>query len=135
MAETRAISDYFTGEDKTITFTVYLRPSGLTDAEFAAQIAAGTASIQNITGWGLSWMVKKKAAESDARALIVKTVGNGITLTSPTTGVCDVALTDDDINGVIDGREKYVHELKRTDSGSETVLCQGTFILSQAVHQ
>lgn len=135
MAERRAISDYFTGEDKTVTFTVYLRPSGLTDAEFAAQIEAGTATVQNITGWNLSWMVKKKATEADSRALIVKTTSSGIALTTPGSGVCTVTLTDDDINGVIGSEQEYIHELKRTDSGSETVLCQGAFTLSQAVHQ
>lgn len=135
MAERRAISDFFTGEDKTITFTVYLRPSGLTDAEFAAQIADATASTQNITGWSLSWMVKKTASEPDSRALIVKTTASGIALTTPSSGICTVTIEDDDVNGVIHGGVTYTHELKRTDAGSETVLCQGDFTLSQAVHR
>lgn len=115
------ISDqYFTGEDKTLRFTIY------SDTAHAA--------AQDITGWAISWMVKKRKSQADVDAAITKTTSAGITLTTPGSGILDIALSDTDIADIVGGAV-YWHELKRTDAGLETVLSQGTFILNPAVHR
>lgn len=112
-------ADFFTGEDKSLIFTVYQ--------------ADGT-TVQNITGWALSWMVKKRRTDADADALITKTTSSGIALTTPLSGICTVTVTDADVAN-IRGGELYYHELKRTTDGAETVLSYGKFGLRQAVHR
>lgn len=110
--------EYFTGEDKALLFSI-------TDA---------SDDPQDITGWAISWMVKRRKTHPDADAIVVKTVGSGITLTSPTTGVLSITVSDTDVAAIVGGN-LYYHELKRTDAGFETVLSQGQFVLNQAVHE
>lgn len=97
---------WFVGEDKTLRFTVY---------------QADDTTIQNITGWTLEWEVRQRPASSTP--LLTKTTGSGITLTDPTNGVCDVALTATDTTTL--GSGEYVHALRRTNSGASTVLTYG----------
>lgn len=108
----------FIGEDKSIVFTIYQ-----SDGD----------TLQDITGWSLSWMLKASLADADVSALLTKTNASGITLTTPTSGVCTVSIADTDTDGIAAGR--YVHELKRTDSASETVLAYGAFVLRRGVHR
>lgn len=117
-ANINADSDYFTGEDKSLQFTIY-------------QSDGSTA--QDITGWSLSWMVKKRKTDADNAALVTKTTADGIALTTPASGICTVTVEDTDITALVGGT-LYYHELKRTDAGYETVLSYGTFTLRQAVH-
>ena len=122
MAVERNISpadDFFTGEDKTLPITIYQ--------------ANGT-TAQNITGWNLSWLVKRKRLDLDVAAVVTKVTPTGITLTTPLSGLCTVTVTDEDI-ATLSADTLYYHELKRTDVGSETVLTFGTFRLRQAVHR
>jgi hypothetical protein len=111
-------SNFFLGEDKALSFTVYQ--------------ADGT-TAQDITGYALAWMLKKKATDSDATAKITKTTVSGIALTTPLSGICTVTLTDTDTATLNAG--VYRHELKRTDDGSETVLSFGTCVLRQGVQR
>ena len=85
---------------------------------------------QDITGWTLSWMLKRKATDADASALVTKAA----TLTTPASGICTVALTDDDTSALLAGN-LYRHELKRTNTGLETVLSYGKVNIKQAVHR
>lgn len=112
-------SQYFTGEDKALAFTIYQGRSS---------------TVQDITGWALSWMVKARKTDADSAALVTKTTADDIALTTPASGLCTVTVTDSDIANLT-GDVTYWHELKRTDAGNETVLAQGTFTLSQAVHE
>jgi hypothetical protein len=117
--ESPITDSYFTGEDKSLVFTIYQ--------------ADGT-TAQNITGWALSWMVKRNATDADGSALVTKTTaGGGVVLTTPASGVCTVTVEDTDIANIVGGNS-YVHELKRTDAGAETVLSYGSLVLGQAVH-
>jgi len=124
----------FTGEDKSVRFTIY--QSGTT----RAQIAAGTALIQDTASFALSWTVKKKA--TDDRAVIQKTTAaGGIAIVGVynadpaiNTQYPVATVTDDDLDGVIGG-VLYRHELKRMDAGSETVLSYGDCVFGQAVHR
>jgi len=113
-----ADDDFFTGEDKTITATIYQ--------------ADGT-TPQNITGWSLSYLWKRAKTDADAEAVLVKTTTAGITLTTPVSGECTITIADTDTDGLV--ARQYWHELKRTDAGSETVLTTGTVELQQAAHR
>lgn len=108
----------FIGEDKSLQITVY-QSDGRTP--------------QDITGWALSWMLKTSLDVVDGSASLTKTTSAGITLTTPTSGICTVVIADTDTDSLSPGT--YVHELKRTDAGSEVVLCQGTFVLQRGVHR
>jgi hypothetical protein len=111
-------ADWFTGEDKSLVFTVN-------------QSDGSTA--QDITGWSLSWMLKRAVADADADALITKTTGSGIALTTPASGICTVTIDDTDTDSLEPGT--FRHELKRTGAGVETILSYGTAVLKRAVHR
>lgn len=111
--------DFFIGEDKSLTpFTVY---------------QADKRTRQNITGWTISWMLKRSLTDPDVDALLTKTTGAGITLTTPTSGICTITIADTDTDSLEPGR--YYHEVKRMDAGNETVLSQGRCVLRRAVHR
>lgn len=121
-------ADFFTGEDKSLEFTVYA------PGQSAAAITAGTGTKQDISDWALSWMVKRHRTDADADAIVTKTTADGgIDLTTPASGVCTVILEAEDLVAII-GERGYHHELKRTDDGFRTVLASGQFRLRQAVH-
>lgn len=111
--------DYFmTGEDKTLAVTIY-QSDGTTP--------------QNITGWALSYRLKRRPEDADSEAVLTKTTSAGITLTTPASGLCDVAIDDTDTDAL--PARSYYHELKRTDAGSEAVLVVGTVVVQQAIHR
>jgi hypothetical protein len=112
-------AEWFTGEDKALQFSL---------------LQADDVTPQDITGWALSWMVKRRTADADASALVTKTTSSGITLTSASSGICSVSVSDTDIASIVAGT-LYHHELKRTDDGFETVLSYGLFVLRSAVHR
>lgn len=121
------VNALFTGEDKNLSFTIYQAGTPAEDA------AAGIGTPQNISGWALGYMVKKHRHDADSAAKIAKTTGAGsITIPTGTDGVCIVALSDDDTS-LLRGGDLYHHELKRTDSGSETTLVFGSFVPQQSV--
>lgn len=121
-----AADGWFTGTDQPFEITVYQRTA--TDAE----ILAGTGTAQNISGWSLSWMLKKLKTDEDSAALITKTTLSGIVLTDAVNGVCTVTVDDVDTDALVAGL--YHHELKRTDAGFEAVLTFGTANLQRSVH-
>lgn len=113
-----ADDDFYTGEDKSLVFTVY-QSDGTT--------------AQNITGWTLSYMWKLRPTDADASAVLTKTTTAGIVLTTPVSGICTVTIDDTDTDSLTP--QTYYHELKRTNSGSETVLTTGTVLLQRAIHR
>lgn len=109
---------FYTNADKLIKFAV-------------KQVDEVTA--QNISGWALSWMLKRRATDADASAKVTKTTGAGnVVITDGPNGLCQVQVSDEDTAAVVAGF--YVHELKRTDVGAETPLCDGTVVLRQSKH-
>lgn len=113
-----ADDDFFIGEDKSLSFTIY-QSDGSTP--------------QNITGWTISWMLKLKATDTDAAAKITKTTASGIALTTPASGVCTVTIADTDTDAI--RADTYFHELKRMDAGFETILSFGACELRQSKHR
>lgn len=107
--------EVFTGADRTLRFTV---------------LDSASAAV-NITGWALSWALYQKAAPAGQGTLVSKTTVSGITLTTPSSGIADVALADTDTDD-LKGDADYYYELRRTDAGSEDVLACGSFHLCQS---
>lgn len=115
MADTGAIAagTWFIGADITLRFTVYA------DAGHTACVDASLYTLQ---------YVLRKGNSDDDPALITKTTGAGtITVTGvfnsvPATNTQRVlvSITDTDTDDLRPG--SYMHALKRTDDGNETVL-------------
>lgn len=110
---------WFTGEDKSLVFTITTTDGG--------------SVAQDITGWALSWTLKRAATDADVDAVLTKTTAAGIALTTPASGICTVSVADTDTDGVVP--RLYYHELKRTDAGSETILAYGRAELRRALHK
>jgi hypothetical protein len=117
---------YDLGTDQAYAFTVY------TSAE--------KTTCREITGWGLSFMVKRKFSDADLSALVTKTVGSGITISGSfdedpdtNTQVATVTIADTDTDSLNTGVYRY--ELKRTDAGSEARVSFGTITFNQTVHR
>lgn len=101
--------------------------------------AAETTSI-DITGWTLSWMVKRYRSDADLSALITKTTSGGIAIagsfnSDPDINTQRATVTIEDTDSISLSPGLYFHELKRTTNGAETVLIYGTFDLKEAVHR
>jgi len=101
---------------------------------------AETAAI-DISGWALSFMVKRHAQDGDARALVTKTTTAGQIVISGTynadpdlnTQVATVTIEDTDTHTLVPSDSQ--HELKRTDAGFETTLSYGRISLVRRVHR
>ena len=124
MAKETACS-VFQGTDRNYVFTI------LNVAE--------TAAI-NISGWALSWMVKKKRSDADASALLTKTTASAIVISGSfnsdpdeNTQIATVSIEDTDTTSLDPGTRYW--ELKRTDAGFETVLGYGALRLIRGVHR
>jgi hypothetical protein len=121
--------------DVVIPFRIY-DGDGLTDEELEAAILAGTAPLKDITGWDLSFTVRKK--ENSAATLIYKTSSGspgGIAIAGGFGGspeqtievqIDDTDTYDPDVSPAVEIKPgSYVYALKRIDAGAETVLDYG----------
>lgn len=118
--------DYDLGTDQDYAFTVYT-----SDAQTA---------IREITGWALSFLVKRRATDADGDALVTKTTGSGISISgtynsAPATNTqkATVSIADTDTDSLPAG--VYRWELKRTDAGSEARIAYGAITFNQTVHR
>lgn len=105
---------------------------------FEVFTSSAQTTIEDITGYALSFMVKDDLADLDAAAVLTKTTGSGITITgsyhqnpNSNTQRAVVALT---AANVTIAQRTYWWELKRTTSGSETRLAYGLLNVGQTVH-
>lgn len=117
--------ELFLGTDLTRTFHIK-------DEDEAASV--------NITGFALSWMVKRNKSDADAAAILTKTTAAAIAIAgafnaTPSSNLqrATLTLTDSDTAALYPGL--YHWELKRTDDGFETVLAYGTMTFIQGVHR
>lgn len=107
---------------------------------FHIQDEAETTAL-NISGWALSYMVKRNIDDLDAAALLTETTaGGGIAIAgsfSSTPGSnaqrATVTVEDTDTDALAPGQAFY--ELKRTDAGFEQVLAYGPLELIRGVHR
>lgn len=128
----------FFDTDRLLRYTVYQGDPT------AAQIAAGEALPQDVSGWALAWVLRRKVNSEDP-PLIEKTISAGIEIVgtydaAPGVNSQRVEVTledtdtyDPDANPPVQIKAgSYVYALKRTDDGGETILAYGTFKLLQA---
>lgn len=109
--------------------------------EFTAYTSSAQTTIREITGWALSFLVKRKATDADVDAVITKTTAGGGIVISGTfnatpasnTQKATVSIADTDTDSLTAG--VYRWELKRTDAGSEARIAYGTIVLNQTVHR
>lgn len=129
----------FYDTDQILRYTIYA--PGATDA----QIAAGTAIPQDVTGWSMSWTLRRKTGSPDPPLILKTTSGGGITITGVfnsdpllNTQRVDVLIEDKDtydtsVNPIVNIEPgMYQYALKRTDTANETILAWGSFELLQA---
>lgn len=118
----------FVGDDKNLEFEIFTSDG----------VAGGT--MQNVTGYGLRFDLRKGVSDADPPVL-TKTTGSGITITGAFNAVratntqrVVVAIEDTDTEDLVAGYynssgtwvpHKYQYTLKRTDAGSETTLAFG----------
>jgi len=120
----------FLGKDQQFRHTVYA--SGTT----LVQIAAGTATPENIAGFTLSWMVKTRLEDVDSRALVTKagTITGTYGATQATNTQRALVTVDDTDTAHLKACDAF-WELARTDAGFETVLAYGVLTLKSGVHR
>ena len=113
--------EWFTGEDRVLEFTIYQR-DGVT--------------VQDISGWELSWFLKRSKKDADADAVLTKTNSGSpadITIVDGPNGRVDVLVAAADTLALV--ARVYRHELKRMDTGEKTIESYGDATLQQALHR
>lgn len=94
--------------------------------------ADGT-TAQNIAGWTLSWVLKKRASDPDANALITKTTVSGITIVDAAQGHARISIAKADTDATFKSGT-FHHELKRTDAGLYVVVIYGLAVIKRSAH-
>jgi hypothetical protein len=94
----------------------------------------------DITGWSLSFMLKRRLEHLDAAALLTKTTPSGITIAGTfnadpdvNTQRATVVIADTETDPLTPGTIYW--EFKRTDAGLETPLAGGPVELKRGVHR
>jgi hypothetical protein len=114
----------YIGADRTFTLEILNEPE---DAAI------------DITGWTLTWLLKRSRHHLDAAALLSKTTGagqiviSGVFNASPAVNTqrCVVTIADTDTDAFTPGM--CVAEIKRMDAGFETPLASGALELKRGV--
>lgn len=126
---------FYIGDDKVLSFRVW---SGT-----AAEIEAGTATPMDVTGQSFAWALKRNA-DLEEELIQKATGGEGITITGAynadralNTQRVEVQIDradtyDDDTPAVVVRRGRYVHALRRTDTGFSGIVTEGKFKVRSA---
>lgn len=82
----------------------------------------------DITGYAMTWTVKRSYSDADSEAVIRKTVGSGITFTAPVTGVFRLGpLLPTDTSGFEDSVVGFVFDVQIVDlTGGVRTCAKGT---------
>ena len=94
----------------------------------------------DISGWTLSWMVKKYKDQADAAAILTKTTTGGAIViggswnSDPDVNTQRATLTITDTDVATVPARLYHWELKRTDDGFEVPLVLGVIDIVDGVH-
>lgn len=117
-----AADGVYTGTDTHLNFTIYI--PGTTEA----QITAGTATKQNITGYTFAFELRYNR---DSAPALTKTSGAGIAITNAANGALSITIDRADW-AAFDGGS-YWHQLARTNTGNYTVETDGSFVLQRGI--
>lgn len=143
MALERTIT-MFVGEDKDLEFEIFDQ-AGRTDEELEEAITAGSATMQDVTSWDFEFLVRLKDKTTGA-ALIDKNSGSPVEIEVTGTynatratntqrvvvHMFDTDTASEDGSSVTLAPKTYRYSLKRSDTGSNTVLAWGDFELLEA---
>ena len=108
--------DYTWNRGETVVITDTITDDGTADG-----------TPVNITGWTLQAYLTTNGAQ------VVKTIGNGITVTDAPNGVCTITFARDDTEDVQPGT--YQWALWRMDAGNEAALTKGTVTLGRTARR
>jgi hypothetical protein len=113
---------YWLGTDKSWDFTVYT--------------SAQKTTIRDITGWTISFMIKRNIEDADGAALVLANgTVSGTFNASPAVNTQKFRVTLVDTDTDTEVAPGVAHwESKRTDAGFEEVLAYGSMDLRRAVH-
>lgn len=114
-----AASNFFIGEDKTLSFTVY-DPDATAD-----QIAALTATPQDVTGWTLAFNLRRDPESVDLT--LQKTTDDDVVIIDAVGGQVDVYMHAADTSSLSPG--VYFYTLRREDTDHHNDLAFGDFVL------
>lgn len=100
------------------------------DVSITVNVKDTDGNAEDITGMSFSYKVWK----GSSAAVLTKTTGSGITLTTPASGVLTISMADTDTDALTPAT--YKHELKITDdgSGNEEVVMVGTLTILESKH-
>ena len=108
--------------------------------DFTVYTSSDQDAITDITGWTLSFLVKRRPTDADVDALVTKTTAAGIVISgvfnaSPAinTQKATVTMVDTETDAI--AAATYYWELKRMDAGSEQRIGYGRIAFNQTVHR
>lgn len=84
-------------------------------------------SATDLTGIDLTFLVKQGLDDADADAVITKTVGTGITVAAPLTGMATIDLSEAD---TADRAGMFPWELQGVDANGRVTLASGSLYIS-----
>lgn len=108
--------------------------------DFTVYTSSDQDAITDITGWTLSFLVKRRPTDADVDALVTKTTAAGIVISgvfnaSPATNTQKATVTMVDTETDAIAAATYYWELKRMDAGSEQRIGYGRIAFNQTVHR
>lgn len=114
--------EYWLGTDQAFDFTIYR--------------SKAKSQIRDITGYTLSFMVKRAKSDADASALFTGSATiSGTYAADPASNTQKATAQIADTDLPVSTTAGQVHwELKRTDAGAESVLAFGPLLLRRPVH-
>jgi hypothetical protein len=118
---------WFVGEDKLLTVTCYIE--GTTQAE----VDAGTATPQDLTGWTIAWALRKSRYATTI--MLSKAMGAIVILaqTGSTLGQFTVAIARADTTTPTEFKAgTYFHGAARINTGAYDVIAEGPAVLRKA---
>ena len=97
------------------------------DREFTFTLTEDGGAM-DLTGAALRFTVKRAVADLDINAVVSKTLGSGITVAAPLTGVCVVALAAADTAG-LEGSLRLPFDLQVTRGGRTRTVVVGDLVV------
>lgn len=103
-----------------------------TDRTFTLTILDSERRPIDISGATMRFMAKKELDDSDADAVIVKTVGAGITLSDPTNGIATLTIEASDTE-VLDHTYALYYDVRTEKSGNQYRPIEGVLLVHHGV--
>lgn len=102
------------------------------DHTFAIVVTNPDGTPTNITGAALRWTAKTNITDTDAQAVLVKTVGSGVTIDTPLSGLASLIFVPADTLGFISEQQLW-YDLQLTLGGKTETIDKGWCIVTRDV--